>query len=43
MELYRKSFYKISEFNNQKGDNRRIINKSEGEEFAFILGNIYYQ
>jgi hypothetical protein len=38
MELYRKSFYKISEFNNQKGDNRRIINKSEGEEFAFILG-----
>lgn len=34
MELYQKSFYRVSEFNNGK----KIINTDEGEEFSFILG-----
>lgn len=33
MELYQKSFYRVSEFNNGK----KIINMDEGEEFSFIL------
>ena len=38
MELYKRSFYTVSDFNRGK----KIETNAEGEEFAFILGESRY-